>query len=195
MAHQFEANENGSIWSTIGYWRQRMQININLDTETHLVQVMERNRQGGLFQINGKEYHVRVKNIKSSYVQIAINKDCDKFSISEDHEHKTIIGLAGHNFVLFREDALSSTDFYETAMVGQAGDIVKSPMPGKVIKVMVSVDDEVQKGDVLLVVEAMKMENNILAARNGIIEQLNIAEGDMVDGSKVLLKLKKEDKI
>jgi len=65
-------------------------------------------------------------------------------------------------------------------------------MPGKLIKVLVKVGDAVKKGEVLLVVEAMKMENNILAARDGIVEELNVAEGDMVDGSKVLLKLEEE---
>jgi len=192
LAHQFAFIEKESVWGKIGYWRQRMQININLDGERHSIQIIERNQKGGLFKVQGKEYRVCIKEIKACFIQISINGDCYKFMLSMDKESNTIVGLSGHNFVLKRDDFLSINDFYESAMHGQASDIVKSPMPGKVIKVLVKVGNSVKKGDVLLVVEAMKMENNILASRVGIIEELNVTEGDMVDGNKILLKLEEE---
>lgn len=192
LAHQFAARGNDSIWGAIGYWRQQMQIHINLDEEKHTVRILERNAKGGLFQIQGEEYQVCIKERNPSFIQVAINSDCYKFTLSKDNENSTIIGYLGHNFMLKRNDVLSIPDFYEAAESGSVGDIIKSPMPGKVIKVLVSIGDTVKKGEVLLVVEAMKMENNILAARNGIVEELNVAEDDMVDGSKVLLKLEEE---
>jgi 3-methylcrotonyl-CoA carboxylase alpha subunit len=192
LAHQFESNSNESIWGNIGYWRQRMQIKIKLDEDLHSIQIIERSHNSGFFQIQGKEYKVCVKEIKVNFIQASINGYCYKFTISKDKEDNSIVGFLGHNFVLRRDDVLSTPDFYEAATVGQASDIVKTPMPGKVIKVLVSAGDKVHKGDVLLVVEAMKMENNILAFRDGVIEELNVVEGDMVDGSKILLKLEEE---
>lgn len=192
LAHQFSFTGKDSVWGTIGYWRQRMQMNINLDEEKYTIQIAERNAKGGLFHIQGEEYRVCIKESNSSFIQVAINSDCYKYTISKDNDANTIIGHLGHNFVLRRDDVLSIPDFYEGDESGQGGDIIKSPMPGKVIKVLVAIGDAVKKGDILLVVEAMKMENNILAARDGIIEELNVAEGDMVDGSKILLKLEEQ---
>ncbi|MCD6179525.1 MAG: acetyl-CoA carboxylase biotin carboxylase subunit [Bacteroidales bacterium] len=191
LAHQFAFSTNNSIWGSIGYWRQRMQINIKLDEEKYSVQIIERSVKGGCFHIQGEEYHVCIKERNSNFIQLAINNDCYKFTLSKDSENNTIIGLSGHNFALKRDDVLSIPDFYEAAESDQVGDIVKSPMPGKVIKVLVNIGDTVKKGEVLLVVEAMKMENNILAVRNGVVEELNVAVGEMVDGSMALLKLEK----
>ena len=195
LAHQFASKGNESVWEKIGFWRQRMQINIQLDGEMQVVQILERTRKGGVFQIQEEKYSICIKEITASFIQVSINKDCFKFTLSSDRDNNTIVGLLGHNFVLKRDDVLIIPDFYETAMVGLASDIVKSPMPGKVIKVLVQAESVVKKGEILLVVEAMKMENNILAARDGIVEELNVAEGDMVDGSKILLKLEEENEL
>lgn len=57
---------------------------------------------------------------------------------------------------------------------------------------MTKVGEEVKKGQTLLIVEAMKMENNILAPRDGKVEQIFAREGDSVDSTKVLLNLEEE---
>ena len=62
-------------------------------------------------------------------------------------------------------------------------------MPGQVIKVNVKKGQKVDKGDVLMVVEAMKMENTILAPRKGLVEAVNVKTGSMVDGTTELVKL------
>ncbi len=65
-------------------------------------------------------------------------------------------------------------------------------MPGLVISLPVSEGQEVKKGDTLIVVEAMKMENSLKAPRDGIIESINVKEGDQVDGSTALIILEEE---
>jgi biotin carboxyl carrier protein len=49
--------------------------------------------------------------------------------------------------------------------------------------------DEVKKGNVLLIVEAMKMENNIVSPKDAVVEKVNVKAGDMVDGSLELVVL------
>jgi biotin carboxyl carrier protein len=65
--------------------------------------------------------------------------------------------------------------------------IVKSPMPGLVVKVLASEGDEVKKGDRLLVVEAMKMENDVKAPRAGTVTKIAVKAGDPVEGGRELL--------
>ncbi|NPA53392.1 MAG: sodium-extruding oxaloacetate decarboxylase subunit alpha [Aquificae bacterium] len=68
------------------------------------------------------------------------------------------------------------------------GDI-SSPMPGKVVSVKVSPGDKVKKGDVLLIVEAMKMENEIHSPVNGTVEEVYVREGDQVNPDECLIRI------
>ncbi|WPC41228.1 biotin/lipoyl-containing protein [Clostridium sp. JS66] len=66
---------------------------------------------------------------------------------------------------------------------------VEAPMPGNIISVAVKVGDQVKKGQVLLVLEAMKMENEIVAARDAKIVSVNVAKGDMVNPGDALVQI------
>ena len=63
---------------------------------------------------------------------------------------------------------------------------VNAPMPGKILKVNVNAGAAVKKGDVLLVLEAMKMENEICAPQDGTVATVECAAGDSVESGKVL---------
>ncbi|MEJ5994146.1 biotin/lipoyl-containing protein [Pedobacter sp. Du54] len=64
---------------------------------------------------------------------------------------------------------------------------IKAPMPGLVLNVLVTEGDEVKKGDNLLVLEAMKMENMIKSPTDGIIKKVAIKQGDKVEKNEVLI--------
>ena len=61
-----------------------------------------------------------------------------------------------------------------------------SPMPGTVVKLMAAQGDKVGKGQPILVLEAMKMENEITAAKDGVLSELRVAEGQSVAGGEIL---------
>lgn len=63
---------------------------------------------------------------------------------------------------------------------------ISSPMPGKVVAILVKEGDEVTEGQGLVVVEAMKMENELRSPKNGVVQSVKAAEGDAVDGGAVL---------
>jgi glutaconyl-CoA/methylmalonyl-CoA decarboxylase subunit gamma len=62
-----------------------------------------------------------------------------------------------------------------------AGEVVKSPMPGNILKINVAQGQKVEEGDVLLVLEAMKMENEIVATKSGTVAQIVTAKGAVVE--------------
>lgn len=70
---------------------------------------------------------------------------------------------------------------------------MSAPMPGVVLKLMTSVGAEVTKGTPLLVLEAMKMEHQIIAPYDGTVEKLNCKEGEMVQPGVDLIELKPVD--
>lgn len=76
------------------------------------------------------------------------------------------------------------------AASGNAGSIVVSaPMPGKILNVKASVGASVKKGDVVLILEAMKMENEVVAPEDGTIASINVAAGDSVEAGDTLATL------
>lgn len=62
-----------------------------------------------------------------------------------------------------------------------AGEVVKSPMPGNILKINVTLGQKVKEGDVLIVLEAMKMENEIVAPKAGSIAQIAVSKGQVVE--------------
>ena len=73
---------------------------------------------------------------------------------------------------------------------GAAGAVsVKAPMPGNIMKVNCKVGASVKKGDVLIVLEAMKMENDICAPQDGVVASVEVAQGATVETDAVLVTL------
>lgn len=72
------------------------------------------------------------------------------------------------------------------AQATASGEKVVSPMPGTILKVNISQGQAVKAGDVLLVLEAMKMENDIVAPADGVVKQLLVSKGSTVDTDQIL---------
>ena len=70
---------------------------------------------------------------------------------------------------------------------GGAGSPVTAPMPGKVLRVVVSVGAPVKNGDMVLVLEAMKMENEIFAPADGVVKEIRARDGDTVNTGDVMM--------
>jgi acetyl/propionyl-CoA carboxylase alpha subunit len=114
-----------------------------------------------------------------------------------DHVEMTVDGVhrryqvsraGGRHYV---DSALGSTDFVEIDRFPPAEEEVApgsltAPMPGVVRRVDVGVGDEVSVGDLLLVLEAMKMEHNVLAPTAGTVTELRAEEGEQVEAGRVL---------
>ncbi len=70
------------------------------------------------------------------------------------------------------------------------GDPIKAPLPGIVLAIKANTGASVKKGDVLMIIEAMKMENEILAPRDGVVAQVLAGKGSSVNTGELLLVLK-----
>lgn len=62
-----------------------------------------------------------------------------------------------------------------------SGEVVKAPMPGNILKINVAPGQKVEEGDVLIVLEAMKMENEIVATKSGTVAQVTVSKGAVVE--------------
>ena len=76
------------------------------------------------------------------------------------------------------------------APAGAAGAVtVKAPMPGNILDVKVAAGASVKAGDVLVILEAMKMENEIVAPQDGTVASINVNKGDTVNSGDVLVSM------
>ena len=73
-------------------------------------------------------------------------------------------------------------------------DIIKSPMPGKVVKVLVKKGEQVEKGQTVVILSAMKMESEYKAGCNGVVSKVAVKEGDTVDGNQLMVIIGKDTK-
>lgn len=66
---------------------------------------------------------------------------------------------------------------------------IKAPMPGKVVRVLAGVGTQVELGQSVIVIEAMKMQNELKAPKNGVVKKINVAEGVAVDAGQALAEV------
>ena len=182
-------NNTTNVWEEIGYWRYHSQFNIEVEGRklaVHIAQAGARKIEGDL---NGKSFTVEFLGHDQHQLKIMLNGRTETVYCSVNEEQKTIVNFHGLNFTCFRTDQLNED--YDYARGAEANDkmMLVSPMPGKVVKINVKEGDEVSKGTVMIVVEAMKMENNITATTNAKVKRILVAENEMVDNKKQLIEL------
>lgn len=111
--------------------------------------------------------------------------------VSLDNAEKTaVIKVNGTNYHLTiadRFDELLAQLGMDSLAVNKVQQI-KAPMPGLVLSVLVSAGDEVKKGDNLLVLEAMKMENMIKSPTDGLVKKVTIQQGEKVEKNEILIE-------
>ena len=79
-----------------------------------------------------------------------------------------------------------------TASAGTGETIVSAPMPGLVLRILVSVGDQIKEGDVLIILESMKMETPVSATTDGTIDTISVKQGDQVKADETLVRISYE---
>lgn len=128
------------------------------------------------YKINGNEYKVTVGEIKDNVAHLEVNGAAYEVEMEEAPKPepvkvKPVVRPAA-------APAAPAAAAPARPAAGKSG--VKAPLPGVILDVKVSVGAEVKKGDLLLILEAMKMENTILADRDGKVTAINVRNGDAV---------------
>ncbi len=106
-------------------------------------------------------------------------------------DDRKVVYLNGREYI-FEEKAEESIEVGEDD-VKRFNNIIKSPMPGSVVKIGAQEGDTVKEGQVLIIVEAMKMENEIRAPIDVLVDEVLVEEKQQVDGMQTLMKISKKD--
>ncbi len=130
------------------------------------------------FKIRGNEYGVHIKSLEDNKLTLDVNGSI--YDVEIEMEKKPV-----KTPKLVRKVVPAEAKEIEKKEASKLNQI-KAPLPGKVLELNVKEGDAVKKGDVLMVMEAMKMENNIMAEKEGVVRSIkaivgeNVLEGDVL---------------
>jgi acetyl/propionyl-CoA carboxylase alpha subunit len=147
--------------------------------------------QAGQVTVDGVVINVDIQQMQDTtmYSLIIDGKSHDVRMTAGDGIYLTQLG--GEIFEVVVEDErtrrLAGVKSGPGAATGEA--IIKAAMPGVVVEVLVKEGQEVAKGDILLILESMKMQNEIKAPRAGRIHQVRITSGDKVEQNAIMLTI------
>ena len=167
---------------------------VRIDGQEYLLELMHRMGNHFHFKCDGNDYKVSLIRNEKGKIEMILNGNHFTAFGSTDKKCITHITFEGSSFTCERNDILVEQEIFSLAGYSSSTSDhrVVSPMPGKVVKVNVTAGSEVKKGDILLVVEAMKMENNITASEDGLVDSVHVKQGDMVDPSTELVTFTEE---
>ena len=136
-------------------------------------------------KINGKEYSVCVDSVKGDHAEVTVNGKKYEVEISRPKEQ---IEIPSRPFQSASEEPAPFRS-PSRRKVGSAGMTVESPLDGNIISVNVKVGDTVRSGQAVAILEAMKMENEILAECDGTVTEVNVAKGDHVSVGESIITI------
>lgn len=136
------------------------------------------------FKINGQQFDVEVNDFEEKSTVVSVNGT--DYEVEVEHEvkqaktptlaRKAVVNKPGEAKI--KKSAAKAGGFK-----------VEAPLPGSIFKMNVAVGDTVKEGDTLLIMEAMKMENNVLAEKDGTVSDIKVSVGDSVLQNDVLLTI------
>ncbi len=113
----------------------------------------------------------------------------ESYTVNVDGKNFNVVVGEGNAELNIQPVAASSAPVANAAPVASTGAVVESPMAGNILKINVGVGDAVQEGDVVLILEAMKMETEVRSKYTGTVSAINVKEGDTVAVGNALISL------
>jgi len=141
------------------------------------------------FKINGNPYSVDIVDIEDQVANVEVNGTPYQVEMELELRKpvstpKTVVKLAAPPTP---HAAQVSAKVPQAAAAPSGGSVIKSPLPGVVLNIFVKVGDTVKPGQHVLMLEAMKMENNIDADKEGVIKEIRVKPNDSVMEGDVLM--------
>jgi len=132
------------------------------------------------FKIRGNKYEATIHNFENNVVDIEVNGTSYQVEIEKEIVKAKTPKLVRSKVQTSSEDA---------QIKSKAGKLVKAPLPGTIVKINVKPGDDVNPGDTLLIMEAMKMENNIQCEMGGKVKSILTSAGESVLQGDILIEI------
>jgi biotin carboxyl carrier protein len=139
-------------------------------------------------EVNGKMLNLRLVQIDDHICLIDFQGMRRTAHYASDKKN-IYVAIAGNTFVFEKPDLGRQSFAGDTAASGENIDEVKAPMPGKILKMLVKPGEKISQNQSLFILEAMKMENDVKAPRDGVVGEVLKNVGDLVAVGDAIIKL------
>ena len=128
------------------------------------------------FKINGTEYSVDINEVEGQEISLDVNGTPYKVTVDKEMKQKQVVMRTR----TAPKVAAAPSGAVQKSAPAAAGSKVTTPLPGTILDVFVNVGDKVKAGQTVVLLEAMKMENNIEADVEGTVTEVKVRKGDSV---------------
>jgi acetyl/propionyl-CoA carboxylase alpha subunit len=186
-----QAKNSHSPWHTVGYWRQIARLKFTMGGEKESIKILFIDRQMLRFWYRENEYVVSGVRKEGGKLSFLLDGESGTVSYALMATGEEVVECQGFKVIFKRRDALPE----QPAIMGSSDrqerneNMIVSPMYGKIVKINVKEKDTISKGDILLVIESMKIENNILAPRRAKVTRVLMNPGDQVELNKPIIAI------
>jgi len=144
-----------------------------------------------LIKIQDKEHHLQILNINSRGMEFVLDNHYHSVNYLENQTAEMKIVVDGIPLTINMHTKLDEIVYKNTggSDVGSAQINLRSQIPGKVVSIEVTVGDKVKKGDVVCVLESMKMQVSVKSHKDGEVKNLKIKEGNSVNKNDILAEI------
>jgi len=158
-----------------------------LGEQTYTVEIEEISKSVYRVSVEGNEFLVDGKKTgRTNYSLIVDNRSFEIEVDNTDDEYRVLVDGRNYRIDLVDERRVR-VGGTQSGLGLQGRQPVSVPMPGKIVAVLVSEGDAVEKGQGLVIVEAMKMENEVRSPIGGAVKEIKVKPGDTVEGGAVLV--------
>ncbi len=150
------------------------------------------NQTGNIYhvKIDGKEYKLDVLQVESSVYSVIYNgKSINLELIEGDTANQYKVNTRTDHFKI---EVIDPIIRYKSSVAGKSlktENNIEAPMPGRIVKIIVSEGDTIEKDDTAIIVSAMKMESEYKAPVSGTVSKIHVSEGDTIDGGAILIEI------
>ncbi len=165
-----------------------MALEVNIDGQSVSVELL--NKEGNMHQvsIDGKVYNVDLVEVEKGVYSIIYKNKSFNVELAPGKEPKTYTINTLYNS--YEVDILDAEAKYLKSRKHDEldeGAVISSPMPGKVVKVLVKKGDKVKAGDTVIIISAMKMESEYKVKKDRVVKEVKVKNGDTIDGNQPLV--------
>jgi biotin carboxyl carrier protein len=162
-----------------------VQITGRSETKTRNVE-LERNRDGWRVLLDGREVAADAVEIAPHTLSILLDGQSFEISVTPSPDGKLKLQAGAQEFIAEVIDPRAWSGRHHGGVEAEGRQQIVAPMPGKVVRVLVKTGDRVETAQGLLVVEAMKMQNEIRSPKSGTVERVLVKEGQAVNAGEIL---------
>jgi biotin carboxyl carrier protein len=147
------------------------------------------------FNINKNPYEVKIISIKGNLAEVEVNGilyDVDLEDVGGMEIPlltKKIKTQAKQGQTIEEKKSVQTSSVVQPLPQQGGANVIVSPMPGQIFKILVSNGEKIKNGDIVIIIEAMKMENQIRSSKDGVISKVHVNEGEVVPEGALLITL------